>query len=277
MSRGSSEELFPVVDTEIGKLGCAICYDWLFPETIRQLAFNGAEILIRVSAYMDPWGATPPMDWWTLFNRARAAENTALVVACNQGAQMEHYPPFSWPGGSMIVDHDGRDPRPGRPRARREGHRRADRLPARAQRARSTHRARHARAHADRGAPVYAQPIMPPHASDTDIDDESIRRRIETARRQHHGHPPSPGTNQNHAHASPVLFDHDARCLSPARKSRRRAINVREHARRQCARLSTKNSSARTTSASVSWATSITTARCATSPSCTRRTRATTR
>jgi predicted amidohydrolase len=97
-----------VVDTDIGRLGVAICYDWLFPEAIRQIAFNGAEVIIRISAYMDPWGATPPMDWWTLFNRARAAENTAYVVAANQGASMAHYPPFSWPGGSMVVDYDGR-------------------------------------------------------------------------------------------------------------------------------------------------------------------------
>ncbi len=102
------DDPFPVADTEIGRLGVAICYDWLFPETIRQIAFNGAEVIIRVSAYMDPWGATPPMDWWTLFNRARAAENTACVVASNQGASLEGYPPFSWPGGSMIVDYDGR-------------------------------------------------------------------------------------------------------------------------------------------------------------------------
>ena len=113
-----TDEPFPVVETEIGRLGVAICYDWLFPETIRQIAFNGAEVIIRVSAYMDPWGATPPMDWWTLFNRARAAENTAYVVASNQGAEMSAYPPFSWPGGSMIVDYDGRilsqaDPGPG--------------------------------------------------------------------------------------------------------------------------------------------------------------------
>lgn len=102
------DEPFPVVDTEIGKLGVAICYDWLFPETIRQIAFNGAEVIIRVSAYMDPWGATEPMDWWTLFNRARAAENTVYVVASNQGATLKGYPPFSWPGGSMVVDYDGR-------------------------------------------------------------------------------------------------------------------------------------------------------------------------
>ena len=107
-----------MVETEIGRLGAAICYDWLFPEAIRALALGGAEVLIRVSAYMDPWGATPPLDWWTLFNRARAVENFAFVVAANQGASAENYPPFSWPGGSMIVDFDGRilaqaDPGPG--------------------------------------------------------------------------------------------------------------------------------------------------------------------
>jgi len=105
---GYAEELFPVVSTPIGRLGCAICYDWLFPEAIRQLAFKGAEVLIRISAYMDPWGATPPMDWWTVVNRCRALENMAFVVAANQGASLSNYGPFSWPGGSMVVDYDGR-------------------------------------------------------------------------------------------------------------------------------------------------------------------------
>ncbi len=112
------DDPFPVVDTPLGKLGVAICYDWLFPETIRQIAFNGAEVIIRISAYMDPWGTQEPMDWWTLVNRTRALENTAYVVASNQGARLENYPPFSWPGGSMVVDYDGRvlaqaDPGPG--------------------------------------------------------------------------------------------------------------------------------------------------------------------
>jgi len=115
---GYDEEMFPVVATPIGNLGAAICYDWLFPEALRQLTANGAEVLIRVSAYMDPWGATPPMDWWTVVNRCRALENVAYVVAANQGASLHHYPPFSWPGGSMVVDFEGRilaqaDPGPG--------------------------------------------------------------------------------------------------------------------------------------------------------------------
>ncbi len=105
---GYDEPLFPVADTPIGRIGCAICYDWIFPEAIRQLAANGAEVLVRVSAYMDPWGATEPMNWWTVINRARAIENVAYVVAANQGASLRHYPPYSWPGGSQVVDFDGR-------------------------------------------------------------------------------------------------------------------------------------------------------------------------
>ena len=105
---GYTEPLFPVADTPIGRIGCAICYDWLFPEAIRQLAANGAEVLVRVSAYMDPWGATEPLNWWTVVNRCRALENTAYVVAANQGASLRHYPPYSWPGGSQVVDFDGR-------------------------------------------------------------------------------------------------------------------------------------------------------------------------
>jgi predicted amidohydrolase len=65
----------------------------------------------------------------------------AFVVAANQGASASNYPPFSWPGGSMVVDFDGRilaqaDPGPGEKivvapidldalrheRARRRGH-----------------------------------------------------------------------------------------------------------------------------------------------------------
>jgi hypothetical protein len=41
-------------------------------------------------------------------NRCRALENIAYVVAANQGASLKFYPPYSWPGGSQVVDYDGR-------------------------------------------------------------------------------------------------------------------------------------------------------------------------
>ncbi len=175
-------EPFPVVDTELGALGVAICYDWLFPETIRQLAFNGAEVLIRVSAYMDPWGTAEPTDWWTLVNRTRALENTAYVVASNQGAAMANYPPFSWPGGSMVVDYDGRilaqaDPGPGEKVVVAPID--IDRL-----RAERTRRSGHdMRAHLRSEVHTYMKQGQLAPGGDKPIDDESLKRRISAAKR----------------------------------------------------------------------------------------------
>jgi predicted amidohydrolase len=185
---GYDEPLFPVADTPIGKIGCAICYDWLFPEAIRQLAMNGAEVLVRVSAYMDPWGATEPMNWWTIVNRCRALENVAYVVAANQGASLRHYPPYSWPGGSQIVDFDGRlvveaSPGPGErivvgpvdvgalrhERESRQGH----------------HMLAHLRTEA---YPIYRQPVYPPLTAPLSYESnvERIARAKRTTVEKHH-------------------------------------------------------------------------------------------
>ena len=116
---GYDEELFPVASTPIGRIGAAICYDWIFPEPLRQLTANGAEILVRVSAYMDPWGATPPMDWWTVVQPVSCAGRTRLTSS----AQTKEPPcaithPFPGRELSMVVDFEGRilaqaDPGPG--------------------------------------------------------------------------------------------------------------------------------------------------------------------
>src|SRR5438105_238445 len=167
---GYNEPLFPVADTPIGRIGCAICYDWLFPEAMRQLAANGAEVMIRVSAYMDPWGATEPMDWWTVVNRCRALENTAYVVAANQGAQLKFYPPYSWPGGSMVVDYDGRilaqaSPGPGE----RIVVAPVDITALRHER--TTRRGHHMLAHLRSEAyPVYGAHIYPPKLAESETD-----------------------------------------------------------------------------------------------------------
>jgi len=183
---GYDEPLFPVADTPIGKLGCAICYDWIFPEALRQLAANGAEVLIRVSAYMDPWGATEPMDWWTIVNRCRALENTAFVVAANQGASLGHYAPYSWPGGSMVVDFDGRllaqaSPGPGE----RIVVAPIDISSLRHERA--TRRGHHMLAHLRTEAyPVYGRRIYPPAGDATAPDAlsyEASNARIDRAKR----------------------------------------------------------------------------------------------
>lgn len=104
---GYNEQLFPVAKTPIGNIGCYICYDGLFPEVTRQLALNGAEILIRVSFYPDPYG-TQPTDWWSIVNRVRSIENTAYGICCQSGSKLDTAPPYSSPGHSMIVDWEGR-------------------------------------------------------------------------------------------------------------------------------------------------------------------------
>ena len=38
----------------------------------------------------------------------KCLEIAFVNVAANQGASLRNYPPFSWPGGSMVVDYDGR-------------------------------------------------------------------------------------------------------------------------------------------------------------------------
>jgi len=82
----------PVADTELGRLGVAVCYDWLFPETIRQIAFHGAEVILRVSAYMDPW---EPHRRWTgdLVQPGARDREHGLRGGCQPGAARGNYPP----------------------------------------------------------------------------------------------------------------------------------------------------------------------------------------
>lgn len=102
------DAFYPVVDTEIGRIGCVICMEGSYPETARGLAMNGAEIIYRPS-YPEPFVAN---DLWELQNRARALDNTLYVVAPNPAS---YYPtpetksPLDTFGGrTMIVDYQGR-------------------------------------------------------------------------------------------------------------------------------------------------------------------------
>jgi formamidase len=95
-----SAPLFPVVETELGNLACYVCYDQFFPEVARQLAFNGAEVLIKPTIF-PPYPQElmfDPYDWYTLVNRMRSIENMVYGINAN-GAKY---------GNSMIVDYLGR-------------------------------------------------------------------------------------------------------------------------------------------------------------------------
>ncbi len=71
------------VDTPVGKLGLAICYDLRFPELFRALREQGADWVCLPSAFT--W-QTGNAHWHTL-TRARAIENQIWIVAAGQGGQ----------------------------------------------------------------------------------------------------------------------------------------------------------------------------------------------
>ena len=85
-----------VVDTELGKLGLATCYDLRFPELFRRMIEKGAELFLICSAW--PY---PRLEHWIMLNRVRALENQCFLVSSNsvginRGVQFV--------GHSMIVD-----------------------------------------------------------------------------------------------------------------------------------------------------------------------------
>ena len=96
--------LYPVADTDIGRIGMIICMEGGYPEIGRGLAMNGAEVLIR-QVYHEPYVAN---GWWELQNRSFAMSNNTYVVAPNLGPQSYSFdgPLYDIGGGkSMIVDY----------------------------------------------------------------------------------------------------------------------------------------------------------------------------
>ncbi|WP_321368500.1 carbon-nitrogen family hydrolase [uncultured Desulfuromusa sp.] len=67
-----------VIDTSIGRLGIAICYDLRFPELFRKLALAGAEIICIPAEW-----PKPRQEHWKTLLRARAIENQLFVIAAN--------------------------------------------------------------------------------------------------------------------------------------------------------------------------------------------------
>jgi predicted amidohydrolase len=102
------DAFYPVVDTEIGRIGCMICMEGSYPETARGLAMNGAEIVYRPS-YPEPYVAN---DLWELQNRTRALDNTMYVIAPNPAAYLPDpstlFPIDNFGGKSMLIDYQGR-------------------------------------------------------------------------------------------------------------------------------------------------------------------------
>ena len=85
-----------VVDTPLGRTGLATCYDLRFPELFRGLVDRGAEAFVIASGW-----PTGRIEHWRILSRARAIENQAVVLACNQ---VGTHADTELGGHSLVVD-----------------------------------------------------------------------------------------------------------------------------------------------------------------------------
>lgn len=91
-----------VVDTPVGRVGLAVCYDIRFPELFRALANKGAEIFALPAAFTAKTGKPH----WEILTRARAIENLCYFVgACQTGTQPNGREVY---GHSLIIDPWGK-------------------------------------------------------------------------------------------------------------------------------------------------------------------------
>jgi predicted amidohydrolase len=99
---------FPVVDTEIGKLGTMTCHDGATPEVSRALGFNGCEVICHPVALQEVEGVNEPWDFWTFTRRTRAHDNMCYLLGSNWGVvNYDYYPKAFCPGHSLIIDYTG--------------------------------------------------------------------------------------------------------------------------------------------------------------------------
>jgi len=96
----ASGSTYPTFETSIGTIGVEICYDLEFPEVARQLAMNGADLLVTISANMRPC----ELDQDT-YHRARALENAIPHILCNRVGTERGEDYF---GASGVVNARGR-------------------------------------------------------------------------------------------------------------------------------------------------------------------------
>lgn len=89
-------------DTEFGRIGLCICYDFRFPETARLMAQDGAKVILVPAAFNMTTG---PAHWELMF-RQRAVESQCYVIG-TAPARDPKSSYTSW-GHSIAVDPWGR-------------------------------------------------------------------------------------------------------------------------------------------------------------------------
>ncbi|HNP64221.1 MAG TPA: nitrilase-related carbon-nitrogen hydrolase [Woeseiaceae bacterium] len=98
------DAVFPVADTELGRLACCASEEILFPEITRAHALRGAEVILHSTSEVSSPDLTPK----DIAKRARAVENQAYVVSANTaGIFGTDIPDSSADGMSKVVDYKG--------------------------------------------------------------------------------------------------------------------------------------------------------------------------
>ncbi len=98
------EAVFPVADTEVGKLACIASEEILYPEIARCHLMRGAEVFLHSSSEV----ASPMLTQKNVGKLARAIENMAYVVSANSAGMANIDIPFaSTDGGSKIINYEG--------------------------------------------------------------------------------------------------------------------------------------------------------------------------
>lgn len=98
------EALFPVAETELGRMAAIASEEILYPEIARALALRGAEVFLHSSSEVASPLPTPK----NIAKQARSIENLAYVVSANTaGIEGIAIPAASTDAGSKIVDYRG--------------------------------------------------------------------------------------------------------------------------------------------------------------------------
>jgi len=88
-------------DTSLGRIGPMICFDWIFPETARCLALDGARILVHLANLVLPFAQDAMI--------TRCLENRVFAVTANRvGRDERDGEAIEFTGRSQVIGPTGR-------------------------------------------------------------------------------------------------------------------------------------------------------------------------
>ena len=96
----SGDKPFKVFDVKGVNIGVMICFDWIFPETVRSLVLLGADIIAHPANLVLPYCQKAMV--------TRCLENRVYAITANRiGREKRGEDNFIFTGGSQITSYDG--------------------------------------------------------------------------------------------------------------------------------------------------------------------------